>query len=851
LPFRDRLTPTNHLTLASSLHQLVRRSFLPPHVRHSELRLLPPRNLRRTFHSSLVLAMRSHAQVLTVPSSDTPGATVVVHLDERRYIFGRFAEGSQRAFLQRRTRLGKVDDVFVTGRTEWASIGGLVGFLLTQGDSRPSGRPMTVHGGENLLHALAATRSFVFRGQLKLEVDEIVESPTPKVFKDQFLSVKTLHIKPTKDEGASEPVSSRKRSADKMQSPEERMKVLRNIFEHMFASQRNVNKAEGEMEEVDPLLTEERNGKKSRTSSEDEMNNLPSAAEGQRPDFPQRSKESARAIGLQNLPASTPSPVALSYIVKMHDHRGKFLVQKAKELGVKPGRNFGLLTNGKSVTTESGRVVHPHEVMEPTVLGTGVAICDIPDPDYVADFVSHREWSNTEEAQKIVGAFFYILGPGVAHHPELIKFMERFQGSKHIIAAPDVCPDAMHLQGAGSISTRLNLLDPVFFPAIHSSTVPEVQPPGDALVSEVGLQFQIQPTWEVLRTNVQEPFSAEAALQKGEPGVNFIAAAIETRESLSDNPPEKEEFPGSDVEVYTLGTGSASPSKYRNVSSTLITIPGNCSIVLDCGEGTVGQMKRVLGREEFARRAVDVKALYISHLHADHHLGSIAFLKEQRQLLRAAGQGDRPTYIVAPNRFWHWLNDFSSVEDFGIESLIFVPNEGLRRPAGVFTPPPAYSQLLDDLKLDRWETAPAFHCQSSFTTALTFDNEFKLAYSGDTRPTRSFVDIGRNATLLVHEATFDDELIEEAIAKKHSTIREAIRAGKDMGARKTALVHFSQRYPKAPTFGEDDAADVVYGFDYMRFRVGDVARFKRLVPGLAKAWATGEEGEEDAASATE
>ncbi|KAA8908848.1 beta-lactamase-like protein [Sphaerosporella brunnea] len=782
--------------------------------------------------------MRSYAQVLTAYSSDTPGTTVVVHLDEQRYVFGRFAEGTQRAFVQRKARMNKVEDVFLTGRTEWASIGGLVGFLLTMGDQRQSGKPITVHGGENLLHALAATRSFVFRGQLKLEVDEIEEAAKPKIFKDQNVTVKTLHIKPTKGDSAD--LVTKKRSAQEMQSPQERMKVLRNVFDHMFASQRNVNKAEGELEEVDPLVTEEREGKRSRNSSQE---NLPTAAEGQQPDHQQRSLASARAVGLERLPVSTPSNVALSYILKMHDHRGKFLVQKAKELGVEPGRNFGWLTSGRTVTTASGRVVHPHEVMEPTVLGTGVAICDLPDPDYVADFVFHREWSDTEEVQKVVGAFFYILGRGVAHHPDLVKFMERFPGSKHIIAAPDVCPDSIHLQGAGAISARLSLLDPVFFPSLHSSTVPEVPPPNSAMASEFGLMFQIQPTWELIRSQVEEPFDAQAALHKGEPGINFISVALETRKSLSSNPPEKEDFPGSDVEVYTLGTGSAAPSKYRNVSCTLVTIPGNCSILLDCGEGTVGQMKRVMGPEEFARRVMDVRALYISHLHADHHLGSISFLKEQRQLLRVSGQPDRPTYIVAPLRFWHWLTDFSSVEDFGLNNLVFVPNEGLRR-NGVFTPPHAYSRLLDDLKLVRWETAPAFHCQSSFTTAVTFENDFKLAYSGDTRPTRSFVDIGRNATLLVHEATFDDELVEEAIAKKHSTINEAIKAGKNMGARKTALVHFSQRYPKAPTFGPDDAADVVYGFDYMRFRVGDVARFKRIVPGLAKAWGTGE-GEED------
>ena len=93
----------------------------------------------------------------------------------------------------------------------------------------------------------------------------------------------------------------------------------------------------------------------------------------------------------------------------------------------------------------------------------------------------------------------------------------------------------------------------------------------------------------------------------------------------------------------------------------------------------------------------------------------------------------------------------------------------------------------------------------------------------------------------MHEATFDDELIEEAVLKKHSTIGEAVQAGKDMGARKTALVHFSQRYPKAPTFGEVSASDVVYGFDYMRFKVGQVNRFQRLVPGVAEVYKGGED----------
>lgn len=50
----------------------------------------------------------------------------------------------------------------------------------------------------------------------------------------------------------------------------------------------------------------------------------------------------------------------------------------------------------------------------------------------------------------------------------------------------------------------------------------------------------------------------------------------------------------------------------------------------------------------------------------------------------------------------------------------------------------------------------------------------------------------------MHEATFDDDLRSDAIAKKHSTMSEAIGVGAAMGARRVILTHFSQRYQKIP-----------------------------------------------------
>ena len=96
------------------------------------------------------------------------------------------------------------------------------------------------------------------------------------------------------------------------------------------------------------------------------------------------------------------------------------------------------------------------------------------------------------------------------------------------------------------------------------------------------------------------------------------------------------------------------------------------------------------------------------------------------------------------------------------------------------------------------------HCRGAKAVALTFPTGFKFSYSGDCRPSKSFVKIGMDSTVLLHEATFDDSMWADAVAKKHSTISEAIGVGAQMRARRVLLTHFSQRYQKIPNL---DAVD--------------------------------------------
>ena len=94
------------------------------------------------------------------------------------------------------------------------------------------------------------------------------------------------------------------------------------------------------------------------------------------------------------------------------------------------------------------------------------------------------------------------------------------------------------------------------------------------------------------------------------------------------------------------------------------------------------------------------------------------------------------------------------------------------------------------------------HCLGSYGISVTFSNGFKFSYSGDCRPSKNFAAIGAGSTVLVHEATFDDELQSDAVAKKHSTISEAISVGMQMQAKNIILTHFSQRFSKMPTMDD-------------------------------------------------
>ncbi|MBD2515227.1 ribonuclease Z [Nostoc sp. FACHB-973] len=66
---------------------------------------------------------------------------------------------------------------------------------------------------------------------------------------------------------------------------------------------------------------------------------------------------------------------AFGYRVAEKDRTGRFDIEKAKALQIPPGRVYGQLKRGETVTLEDGRVIHGVELCGPTEIGRKIAYC--------------------------------------------------------------------------------------------------------------------------------------------------------------------------------------------------------------------------------------------------------------------------------------------------------------------------------------------------------------------------------------------------------------------------------------------------------------------------------------------
>jgi ribonuclease Z len=77
----------------------------------------------------------------------------------------------------------------------------------------------------------------------------------------------------------------------------------------------------------------------------------------------------------------------------------------------------------------------------------------------------------------------------------------------------------------------------------------------------------------------------------------------------------------------------------QTVSGHLVRIPDWGNLLLDAGEGTWGQMARYFGTDPARQSNVwqalrELKCIFVSHAHADHHAGLAKILAMRTQVPR-------------------------------------------------------------------------------------------------------------------------------------------------------------------------------------------------------------------------
>ncbi|XP_075034250.1 zinc phosphodiesterase ELAC protein 2 [Mixophyes fleayi] len=543
--------------------------------------------------------------------------------------------------------------------------------------------------------------------------------------------------------------------------------------------------------------------------------------------------------------ARTPNRDAscvISYVCKIHDRKGSFLVLKAKEIGLpvgtpKIGQMVTDLKAGKSIVYE-GKEVFPSDVLGPDEPGPTFIVVECPSEDFITPIAENETFKRYQgtKPESSAALVIHMTPEHILNHSSYKEWMERFgPGTEHLLLNENT--STVHNLRSYKTQTQLHLIHPNIFPQLPNLRKKAEVSDVLGVRAECLLKYHLRPKLEWHRDSVTDnsssEFVKEAFLLPG-----FEEALKECKVLLESDSTVSNEGDAEYPEVVFLGTGSAIPMKTRNVSSTLVHVSPSQSLLLDCGEGTFGQLHRHYG--EHVDDVLDqLSAVFISHIHADHHTGLIRILLERERALISLGKPFSPLLVIGPTILMTWLNQYNDHCQEILHNISFIPSRILMEDSKVDSPKvkDLIASLLKTYQLEKFQTCFVKHCKNAFGCAIVHQSGWKLVFSGDTMPCDALIKMGKDATLLIHEATLEDGLEKDAIEKAHSTMSQAIAVGMSMNAKFTMLNHFSQRYSKLPILDNAFSDKVGISFDHMRIRWSDFKSIPKLMGPLKSLFA--------------
>jgi ribonuclease Z len=271
-----------------------------------------------------------------------------------------------------------------------------------------------------------------------------------------------------------------------------------------------------------------------------------------------------------------------------------------------------------------------------------------------------------------------------------------------------------------------------------------------------------------------------------------------------------------DLDVVFLGTSGSAPTARRSPPALLVRRGGD-RLLFDCGEGTQRQLLRsTVG-------LVDLREIFLTHLHGDHYFGLPMMLKTF-----ALRDRDVPLTVYGPSGLLSLFDDLARIIGrlpYRLDLVELRPGEKLEHddysllvfPATHGVPAVGYA-LVEDERPGRFdvETADTLGVPNgpdrgklqrgeavTLADGRTIDpaqlvGEARpgrtVVLTGDTAPCDAVVRHAAGADLLIHEASFCEDEADRARETNHSTAAGAAEIAREARVRLLALTHLSNRY---------------------------------------------------------
>lgn len=787
----------------------------------------------------------SYAQIIGL-GTDTDGKdstpSVLLFTDKRRYCFN-VSEGFQRFCVEHKMKMTRLDRVFFT-RTTARTSGGLVGMLLTLADASGIERPYLANATKYNNNNNNNDDSNNFNESEKL----------PKM---------TVH-------------------GPNVWNLLEAVKVL--VAENRgIIVERGGDSFQDEICEVKPMLR------------------VPEAIG---PLGKRLSVEEEVEITTEGSVIKRELEQTISYEVQLATAPGKFDAKKADLLGVPRGKERGLLVRGESIEIKNElgvtMTITPEMCVESATRGARFAVLDLPTKAHIEaaikiteKYISNDSWDVNADRDLVV----HLAPADVSDSEVYLEFVRtNFTNpkTKHVFANSLRNERTPIFLASRELQAKLHGVDTSVFPEPISSSssslsISLIKSNDDSLVfGRAGnslLKFTLTPqrcmgfdesslpnvkTTKLIRDEAARDVVTRKLNNKIHSVIDGNNRSNASSEFFTNHSGHKvvNDVAENEVVVTFLGTGSAQPAKHRNVTGILLEIEKDNivhSMLLDSGEGSLGQIYRSKNGnvKVVDELLMNMNFVWISHVHADHHVGLPSILSKRREAFLNSGtkEDDIPKLTVFGPRPLRWfLSQCERLEQLSYrfvdcrETLLDNDNNNDNNIYDGKAVMVVENFLSKKSPITKLQSIPVTHCAHAFGIKLEgFTNKsnvpYSIVYSGDTRPCENMRNAAKECTLLIHEATFENGLEHEAVSKKHSTTAEALEIGST--AYLNILTHFSQRYPKVPSFNEDDGIasergqNAMIAFDLMRVDFKDLTRLPLLLPRIRELFSENDDEEDD------